>query len=448
MPPINDTIAAIATAPGRGGVGVIRISGPAVLEIAEQLIGGPPPPRRAVVRDFVDVRGAVLDNGLAIYFAAPASFTGEEVLELHGHGSPVALDLVLARVLELGARMAEPGEFSRRAFLNEKLDLTQAEAIADLIASDSVEAARAALRSMQGEFGKQLHALTEAITETRMHVEAAIDFPDEEIDLLEDRVLQSRLAKAQVIAHAIGSVARQGALLRSGMHIVIAGKPNAGKSSLLNALAGYDAAIVTPIPGTTRDVLRERIHIDGMPLHIVDTAGLRDSADVVEAEGIRRAHAEIGRANRIIYVVDITMTSDEEVRNEIAKLPSDVPTTVVFNKIDLDNIQPRFEPDLKQIYLSASTGAGLELLRQHLKECMGYHGAEASTFSARRRHLDALQRVTRHLQQAERHLLERSAGELAAEELRLAQLAIGEITGEVTSDELLGRIFATFCIGK
>lgn len=445
----TDTIAAIATAPGRGGIGVIRISGPAAGEICKRVIGRLPSPRRAALAEFRDEQGEILDTGLILYFAAPASFTGEDVVELHGHGSPVALDLLLGRVLALGARLAEPGEFSRRAFLNDKLDLTQAEAIADLIASDSAQAARAALRSMQGEFGKRLHALAEAITETRLHVEAVIDFPDEEVDLLDDAVLLVRLSKAQALAADIESIAQQGALLRDGMHIVIAGKPNAGKSSLLNALAGYEAAIVTPVPGTTRDVLRERIHIDGMPLHIVDTAGLRDSADVVEAEGIRRAHEEIRKANRVLYVNDVNTTSQPELDAEFAGLPQDMPITLVCNKIDLAGMEPHIEASkAPRIFLSAVTGAGIELLRSHLKESMGYHGADAGTFSARRRHLDALQRTVQHLRQAECNLLERRAGELGAEELRLAQRAIGEITGEVTSDDLLGRIFATFCIGK
>lgn len=445
----HDTIAAIATAPGRGGVGVIRISGSKTKAIGAALLGGLPAPRTAVLKTFRDASGTVLDTGLVLYFPAPASFTGEDVLELQGHGGPVVMDMLLARLLELGARLAEPGEFSRRAFLNDKLDLIQAEAIADLIASDSIQAARAALRSMQGEFGARLQSLTAALTEARMHVEAAIDFPDEELDLMEDDILRRRLDKALRLTTEIERTAQQGALLSGGMNIVIAGKPNAGKSSLLNALAGYQAAIVTAIPGTTRDVLRERIHVDGMPLHIIDTAGLRDSEDVVEAEGVRRARAEMHKANRILYVVDVS-TPEQHFNSDLAALPQEVAVTIVFNKIDLCGLTPRIETVNAQmhIFLSAVTGAGMELLRQHLKDCVGYHGAEASTFSARRRHLDALERAHRHLQQAQVLLSQCGAGELAAEELRLAQHCLGEITGEVSSDDLLGKIFATFCIGK
>jgi tRNA modification GTPase len=360
------------------------------------------------------------------------------------------MDMLLARTLQLGARIAQPGEFSRRAFLNDKLDLAQAEAIADLIDSGSVEAARAALRSMEGEFSVAIHSLTEAVTETRMHVEAAIDFPEEEIDFLADTALRARIDGAIELCAQIAAKARQGALLREGMTVVIAGRPNAGKSSLLNRLAGYDAAIVTAIPGTTRDVLRERISIDGMPLHIADTAGLREEADVVEAEGIRRARQEMSRADRILYVIDGQRRADaSEVERELATLPADIPATLVVNKIDLLGASSRYEQSQPpRIFVSATTGEGLDLLREHLKECMGFQGADAGTVSARRRHLDALARTDRHLQEARRQLLEARAGELMAEELRQAQQALAEITGEFTSDELLGRIFSSFCIGK
>lgn len=446
----SSTIAAIATPPGRGGVGIIRISGPAVKDIATQLLGDVPPPRTAALRAFRDVRGEELDSGIALYFPGPASFTGDDVLELQGHGGPVVLDLILSRVLALGARLAEPGEFSRRAFLNDKIDLTQAEAIADLIDSGSAEAARAALRSLRGEFSLAVHALTEAVTETRMHVEAAIDFPEEEIDFLADPALQTRITHVIDLCAQITASARQGALLREGMTVVIAGRPNAGKSSLLNALAGYDAAIVTDIPGTTRDVLRERIHLDGMPLHILDTAGLRENADVVEAEGIRRARQEMQRADRILYVVDATRALDDEaIQRETADLQVDVPVTWVLNKIDVAGGAFRYEQSQPpRIWLSATSGAGIDLLRQHLKECMGFQGADSGTLSARRRHLDALHRTAQHLQFAAQHLMERRAGELMAEELRQAQRCLGEITGEVTADDLLGRIFSSFCIGK
>jgi tRNA modification GTPase len=446
----TDTIAAVATPPGRGGVGMVRVSGSLVPTIAAQLLGDVPEPRRAALRTFRDANDEMLDSGLALFFSAPNSFTGEDVLELHGHGGPVVMDMLLARVLSLGARTAQPGEFTQRAFLNDKLDLTQAEAIADLIDSGSSQAARAALRSLQGEFSVAVHSLTEAVTETRMHVEAAIDFPEEEVDFLADSVLHGRINAAIALCEQITAKAQQGALLREGMTVVIAGRPNAGKSSLLNRLAGYEAAIVTDIPGTTRDVLRERIHIDGMPLHIADTAGLREDADVVEAEGIRRAHKEMTRADRILYVIDATRALDEQsMHAELAALPPDIPISIVINKIDLAQTASRYEQSRPpRLHLSATTGEGMDLLREHLKECMGYQGAGTGTISARRRHLDALNRAHAHLHEAQRQLLERRAGELMAEELRQAQQCLAEITGEFTPDDLLGRIFTTFCIGK
>ncbi|AMN45508.1 tRNA modification GTPase [Steroidobacter denitrificans] len=456
-----DTIVAIATPPGRGGIGILRLSGAGVTDIARSILGDVPQPRQAVLRIFQDADGDMIDGGLALYFPAPASFTGEDVLELHGHGGPVVMDLLLAHTLELGARPAQPGEFSQRAFLNDKVDLTQAEAIADLIDSGSAQAARAATRSLQGEFSMMVRSLTEAITETRMHVEAAIDFPEEEIDFLADSQLQARLDGALALCAQITAMAGQGALLREGMTVVIAGRPNAGKSSLLNRLAGYEAAIVTDIPGTTRDVLRERIHIDGMPLHVADTAGLRDEADRIEAEGIRRAHQEMTRADRILYLIDASQQPDDAaVALELEALP-DVPVSVVMNKIDLSGTAARCDPaDVSglhsagrrasppRIYLSAATGEGVDLLREHLKACVGYQGAEAGTISARRRHLDALGRADQHLREAQRQLLKQRAGELMAEELRQAQQCLAEITGEFTSEDLLGRIFAGFCIGK
>jgi tRNA modification GTPase len=450
MDPKATTIAAIATPPGRGGIGIVRLSGPRAAAIASDLFGDLPQPRSAALRIFRDAAGEMIDGGIALYFPAPNSFTGEDVVELHGHGGPVVMDMLLARCLELGAKLAEPGEFSRRAFLNDKIDLTQAEAIADLIDSGSVEAARAATRSLQGEFSAAIHSLTDAVIETRMHVEAAIDFPEEEIDFLADTALRERIDRALELCTQISAKAKQGALLREGMTVVIAGRPNAGKSSLLNALAGYAAAIVTDIPGTTRDVLRERIDIDGMPLHIADTAGLREGADIVEAEGIRRAHEEMARADRILYVIDATRALDDEaITQETSVLPANVPITWVFNKVDLAGGRTRveqFQP--ARVYLSAVTGEGMDLLRTHLKECMGFLGADAGTISARRRHLDALARAQRHLKEAAKQLIEHRAGELMAEELRQAQQALAEITGEFTSDDLLGRIFSSFCIGK
>jgi tRNA modification GTPase len=446
----TDTIAAIATPPGRGGIGMVRVSGTLVPTIANQLLGDVPEPRRAALRTFRDAAGEMLDSGLALYFPGPNSFTGEDVLELHGHGGPIVMDMLLGRVLSLGARNAQPGEFTQRAFLNDKLDLTQAEAIADLIDSGSSQAARAALRSLQGEFSVAVHSLTEAVTETRMHVEAAIDFPEEEVDFLADNALRARINATIDLCEQITAKAQQGALLREGMTVVIAGRPNAGKSSLLNRLAGYEAAIVTDIPGTTRDVLRERIHIDGMPLHIADTAGLREDADIVEAEGIRRARNEMTRADRILYVIDATRTLDDEIMHaELSALPQDIPVSVILNKIDLANRASRYEQSRPpRLHVSATTGEGIDLLREHLKECMGFQGAGTGTISARRRHLDALDRANAHLNEAQRQLLERRAGELMAEELRQAQQCLAEITGEFTPDDLLGRIFTTFCIGK
>jgi tRNA modification GTPase len=360
----RDTIAAIATPSGRGGIGVLRISGERVPAIAKAMLGDAPAPRRAVLRAFRGERGEQIDTGLALYFPAPHSFTGEDVLELHGHGGPVVLDLLLARVLELGARQAQPGEFSQRAFLNDKLDLVQAEAIADLIDSGSQQAARAAVRSLQGEFSQRAHDITRQLTVARMYVEAAIDFPEEEIDFLADTALRQRLdALATLVADTLAN-AQQGALLRDGMTVVIAGKPNAGKSSLLNALAGYEAAIVTPIPGTTRDVLRERIAIDGMPLHVIDTAGLRDTHDVVETEGIKRAHREMQKADRILYVIDSTQApSNSELQLELASLPSDAAVTLIYNKIDAaeDPLTRRVRrplPEPGEVKKRSSSGSG------------------------------------------------------------------------------------------
>jgi len=450
-PSAADTIAAVATAPGRGGVGIVRVSGPGCRAIAEALLGRVPAPRVAELHRFRDAGGEPLDEGLALFFPGPASFTGEDVLELQGHGGPVVLDLLLQRVLALGARAAEAGEFTRRAFLNDKLDLAQAEALADLIDSGSAQAARAALRSLQGEFSSQVHDLAEAVLELRMWVEAAIDFPEEDVDFLGDHALHGRLEFIRRRFAELAETARQGALLRDGLTLVIAGRPNAGKSSLLNRLAGYDAAIVTPVPGTTRDVLRERIEIDGLPLHVLDTAGLRESPDEVEAEGIRRAHRELARADRVLFVVDgADPAALAAVNNDLATLPTDAPRTVVVNKVDRSGGEPRLEiaAASAHVYLSAATGAGLDLLRAHLKDCVGFHVAGEGALSARARHLDALRRARAHVEAAHRLITERHAGELVAQELTDAQKALGDITGEVTSEDLLGRIFASFCIGK
>jgi tRNA modification GTPase len=448
----TETIVAAATPPGRGGVGIVRLSGPKVPEFAAIVLGDLPPPRRATFARFLDARQEPIDAGLALFFPGPHSYTGEHVLELHGHGGPLVVEAVIARMLELGARRAQPGEFTQRAFLNDKLDLAQAEAIADIIDAGSREAVRAAMRSLQGEFSNMVRGLTDAVIDLRTYVEAAIDFPEEEIDFLADRQLTERFLTVHEHFDGVEQSARQGRLLREGMTVVIAGRPNAGKSSLLNRLAGYDAAIVTSIPGTTRDIVRERIDIDGMPLHVLDTAGLRqDAGDEVEAEGIRRAHAEMHRADRVLFVIDVIEDPlGRAYQEERERLPSDVPVTLVFNKCDRAVGLPVADTTAgpPRITMSAHTGEGLTALRAHLKLCMGYQTLDSGTVSARQRHLDALARARRYTEEAARQLRERRAGELVAEELRAAQQALNEITGEFTSDDLLGRIFSSFCIGK
>ncbi len=467
----TDTIVAQATPPGRGGLGIVRVSGPKVPEIAAAVVGELPPPRYATFARFLDARREPIDAGLALFFPAPHSYTGEHVLELQAHGGPLVLEALIERVLELGARRAQPGEFTQRAFLNDKLDLAQAEAIADLIDAGSRAALRAALRSLQGEFSAMVRALVEALIDLRTYVEAAIDFPEEEIDFLADRELTGRFAAVRAQFDGVLASAQQGRLLREGMTVVIAGRPNAGKSSLLNRLAGYDAAIVTPIPGTTRDVLRVPLGIDGMPLHVLDTAGLRDGGDAIEAEGMRRAHAEMQRADRVLFVIDAADDpAGTAFREQGARLPAAVPVTLVFNKCDIALAQgakvapsaPGNEATVRKaaaggsshesapprVLVSALTGAGIDALRAHLKQCMGYRSVEGGAISARSRHLESLARARAHTEEAARQLAERRAGELVAEELRAAQQALNEITGEFTSDDLLGRIFAGFCIGK
>jgi tRNA modification GTPase len=447
----TDTIVAAATPPGRGGVGIVRISGPKTPEMAAVLLGELPPPRHATFARFLDAHQDPIDAGLALFFPAPHSYTGEHVLELHGHGGPLVIEALVGRVLELGARRAQPGEFTQRAFLNDKLDLAQAEAIADLIDAGSRAAVRAAMRSLQGQFSAMVRGLTEAVIELRTYVEAAIDFPEEEIDFLADRELAARFQSVRDHFEGVLESARQGRLLREGMTVVIAGRPNAGKSSLLNRLAGYDAAIVTPVPGTTRDVVRERIHLDGMPLHVLDTAGLREAGDAIEEEGIRRAQAEMQGADRVLFVIDAVEDPDGvAVRAERARLPADVPLTLVFNKCDLAVGLPLADETggPPRYMISALTGAGLPELRAHLQASMGYQSVDGGAISARRRHLEALAQARTHTEEAARLLTERRAGELVAEELRAAQQALNEITGEFTSDDLLGRIFAGFCIGK
>ncbi len=450
----SDTIVAPATAPGRGGIGVVRLSGPGVPVIASALLGGRlPEPRRATLATFRDGAGEAIDSGLALYFPAPHSYTGEAVLELHGHGGPAVLASLVARAIELGARRAEPGEFTRRAYLNDKLDLAQAEAVADLIDAGSQAAARAALRSLQGAFSSEVHGLVEGLIELRVWVEAAIDFPEEDIDFLADPALVARVEALRARFDAVTQAARQGRVLRDGLTVVIAGRPNAGKSSLLNALAGHEAAIVTDLPGTTRDVVREQLDLDGLPLQVLDTAGLRVAgegpADVVEAEGIRRTRAEIARADRVLFVVDAaTDPAATAYTDERATLPEGVPVTLVFNKVDLPTALEVVVPGVDaQLRLSARTGEGLAALRAHLQAAIGYSPTDTGAVSARARHLEALTRARATLEAA-CTLLAQRRGELVAEELRLAQRALGEITGEFTSDDLLGRIFGSFCIGK
>ncbi|MDQ2077035.1 tRNA uridine-5-carboxymethylaminomethyl(34) synthesis GTPase MnmE [Marinimicrobium sp. ABcell2] len=448
-----DTIAAVATAPGRGGVGIVRVSGPGVPELCLPLVGQTLKPRHAHYCDFLDKSGQVLDQGIALYFPSPNSFTGEDVLELQGHGGPVILDLLLQHLTQLGVRLARPGEFSERAFLNDKLDLAQAEAIADLIDAGTEQAARNALRSLQGAFSVRIQELVEALIQLRIYVEAAIDFPEEEIDFLTDGKVATDLAEIKQRLNEVFAEARQGVLMRDGMHVVIAGRPNAGKSSLLNALSGRDSAIVTSIEGTTRDLVREHIHIDGMPLHIIDTAGLRDSPDEVEKIGIARAWEEIQRADRLLLLVDGRETESldpAEVWPEfVNRFPSDK-ITLVRNKIDLTG-EPagiRSETHPVCIGLSTVTSEGLEALKTHLKQLMGYDNQSQGGFTARRRHLDALERASISLDAGQAQLQSHAAGELLAEDLRQAQEALSEITGQFTSDDLLGRIFGSFCIGK
>lgn len=439
----TDTITAAATPPGRGGIAIVRVSGPQVSHIATQVLGKLPTPRQAVYLPFLDETGTAIDEGIAIYFPGPNSFTGEDVLELQGHGGMAVVDLLLRRIVGIGARLARPGEFSERAFLNDKMDLAQAEAIADLIDATSAQAARSALRSLQGEFSKRVHALVEALIRLRIYVEAAIDFAEEEIDFLADSQVSNNLTAAMRDLEAIQASARQGTLLREGITAVIAGQPNVGKSSLLNQLSGKDSAIVTDIPGTTRDVLREHILIDGMPMHVIDTAGLRDSDDVVEQEGIRRARQEIERADLVLFLVDAS-------REDLTELPRDTAAIVVRNKIDLVNEAPSISTVNGQtiISVSAKQGLGIDLLKNQIKSRVGLESGSEGTFSARRRHLDALARAAAFLQRGEQQLHENRAGELLAEDLRQAQNALSEITGEFSSDDLLGRIFSSFCIGK
>lgn len=451
----TDTIVAQATAPGRGGVGIIRVSGPKANQVALEVTGKTLKPRYAEYLPFQAEDGTVLDQGIALYFPNPHSFTGEDVLELQGHGGPVVMDMLIKRILGIdGVRAARPGEFSERAFLNDKMDLTQAEAIADLIDASSEEAAKSALQSLQGQFSQRIQTLVESLIHLRIYVEAAIDFPEEEIDFLADGKVSGDLQTIIDNLDAVRKEANQGAIMREGMKVVIAGRPNAGKSSLLNALSGKESAIVTDIAGTTRDVLREHIHIDGMPLHIIDTAGLRDASDEVEKIGIERAWDEIAQADRVLFMVDGTTTDATDPKDIwpdfVDRLPNSIGMTVIRNKADQtgEDMGICHVNDPTLIRLSAKTGAGVDALRTHLKECMGFSGNTEGGFMARRRHLDALERAAQHLQIGQEQLEGYMAGEILAEELRITQQHLNEITGEFSSDDLLGRIFASFCIGK
>jgi len=446
----NDVIAAQATPLGNAGVGIIRLSGKNLLSITKKLLNKCPTPRVAEYLPFYDEKQNPIDLGLAIYFPGPNSFTGEDVLELHGHGGQVIIDLLLKRVVNCGARIAEPGEFSYRAFMNDKIDLAQAESISDLINASTEEAARSAIRSLKGDFSEKIHLLLKQLIHTRMYVESAIDFPEEEIDFLADGELNRLMNRLKSELEDIFFTAKQGCVLNEGMTVVIAGQPNAGKSSLLNQLAGYDAAIVTDIAGTTRDVLKESINIDGMPLHIIDTAGLRDNADVVEKEGIKRAWKEIESANHIILVVDHSKGKTEKDQIILDQLPVQLPVTVVYNKIDIQKQKSKIINHDKSvdIYISAKRADGIDLLLEHLKLSMGYQGNSDGLFIARHRHLNALERAKNLIDTGYEQFTKHMAGELLAEDLRQAQSALNEITGQFDNEDLLGEIFSSFCIGK
>ena len=434
----QETIAAIATPPGKGGVGVIRLSGPLALRIGEQLSAKKLAPRKAVYAQFKDNNQNIIDSGLSIFFAGPRSFTGEDVVELQGHGGPIIQDLLLKEVIRLGARQARAGEFSERAFLNDKIDLAQAEAIADLIDSSTAQAAKGAMRSLQGEFSEKVNTLLKDLIYLRMYVEAAIDFPEEEIDFLADEKVTSSIEVLQQSLAKTIEQAGQGAILRHGLKLVIAGKPNAGKSSLLNALSGHEAAIVTDIAGTTRDIVRETIDIDGLPVHIIDTAGLRESDDTVEKIGIERARKATHDADHVLLLIDA-------MDDKLDYLGLDeINRTIVFNKIDLVSN----DDELDGLKISAKNGSGIKELRQYIKTLAGYQEENETIFTARRRHITALEEgrdaVERGLEQLKVH----NAGELLADELLQAQNALNEITGEFSADDLLGEIFSGFCIGK
>ena len=444
----NDAIAAIATPPGRGGIGIVRISGPHLGNMLRGLIASDVTPRRAARAGFQNADGGLIDQGLVLYFPAPNSYTGEDVIELQGHGGPVVLQLLLQRCFELGARIAEPGEFTKRAFLNDKLDLAQAESVADLIDASTAQAARCALRSLQGEFSLQINAMVEALTELRMLVEATLDFPEEDVELLDRGNAHPRLDHVRRQLMQIIAASRQGRLLREGVQVVLAGQPNVGKSSLLNALAGVERAIVTELPGTTRDAIRETINLSGIPLHVIDTAGLRDPLDPVEKIGITKTWEAIGAADLVLWISDATRKETQMTDPALAaNLPAGTPQLHIVNKIDLLAVEPHrcTRPGAVELTVSAKTGAGLDLLRSAMLEAVGWGGAGEGVFMARERHLQALHTAASHLDLAVARTAEL---ELFAEELKLAQNALASITGEVSADDLLGKIFSHFCIGK
>ena len=446
MLPKSDNIAAVATAPGRGGIGIVRISGRELGNIATSILGNIPAPRKVAYASFKDEEGAIIDQGLALFFPAPHSYTGEDVLELQGHGGPAVLQLILQRCLELGARLALPGEFTQRAFLNDKLDLAQAESVADLIDATTGQAARSAMRSLLGEFSTVIHQLVAQLIELRMLVEAMLDFPEEELELPDVTLRDSRLASIRSDVNKTLALAQQGSLLREGAHVVLIGQPNVGKSSLLNCLSGEDVALVSEVPGTTRDVIRQSIQISGVPLHIIDTAGLRDAQDTVELMGIARTRTAIQKADVILLMIDGTQGMSEEDKKIADELPASTPRLYIYNKIDLLDQTARIEQrDGKDFtYISAKTGEGIDLLRSKLLALIGWH-QEAGVFMARERHVRALLLAQQHLASAS---LQGGRAEFFAEELRLAQDALNKITGEFSSDDLLGEIFSRFCIGK
>ncbi|UCG73766.1 MAG: tRNA uridine-5-carboxymethylaminomethyl(34) synthesis GTPase MnmE [Chromatiales bacterium] len=449
VPADDDTICARASAAGRGGITMIRVSGPAATDIARAMTGEVPAPRQALLRNFRDADGEPIDTGILLFFPAPHSFTGEDVVELQAHGGRMVCEMLLERLQQLGARPAEPGEFSRRAFLNDKLDLGQAEAIADLIDSESRAAARAAQRSLSGRFSELVMALNEQVTQLRVYVEAALDFPEEEVDFLDESELGQRLGVVGDAFDSLDASLRQGVLLRDGVHVVLAGRPNAGKSSVLNALAGYEAAIVTEVPGTTRDLVREQLDLDGLPLHIIDTAGLREQPDRVEAEGIRRARSQLATADHALLVVDATTPWRDTLAELVAELPDGLHYTVVVNKIDLTGDRPGSDAELaNQVFVSARTRDGIDELSEQLKKRVGFDTPGEGTVIARQRHLDALRRAREHFETGCRQLKDHRAGELLAADLLEVQNTLAEITGEFTSDDLLGEIFSSFCIGK